>query len=86
MVFTSEPLKEVKCHLVSQTNIKGQAKPQYIAEKIHTFDPKLHSIKSTAEGDSYYAKEFNKTNLQPYELKLTQESKMQLITEIIKHQ
>ncbi|RYX79867.1 hypothetical protein EON71_00140 [bacterium] len=77
MVFTSKPINGLVCHKVSETNIKGQPKAQYIAENVHTYDPSLHKLTQTNDCNVFYSS--NNKELLSYEQKL------KLISELTQH-
>jgi len=67
-VFTSKPINGIKCHKITDTNIRGKATPQYLAEPVHKFNCQAHKLTQPNECNVYYAQ--NKEQLAFYEEKL----------------
>lgn len=67
-VFTSKPLTNIKCQKVSDTNIKGEPNPQYLACNVIKFDPTLHKLSQTKECHTYYND--HRKELDPFEKSL----------------
>ena len=53
-VFTSKPINGIKCHKISDSNIKSEPKPQFLADNVTKFDSSLHKLTQTKECHTYY--------------------------------
>ena len=54
-VFISKKINGIECTHVSDSNIKGQSKPQFIAEVYHKVDLDLHKFTQPNECHIYHA-------------------------------
>jgi hypothetical protein len=53
-VFTSNQIAGIKCYKISEINIKGELKSQYLALPVHKYNQGLHKLTQPDECKVYY--------------------------------